>query len=135
MKILNKYKIQPTSDANKPKLNNINTDIKVDEEVETNLKIQLPQDHSTHKISEENILEELRNVNENYPLITSNINGQNMVIASAHIFFDNEHQTLRYNVIEPKLNEYMHGIVNRTCLLYTSPSPRDKRQSRMPSSA
>ena len=25
--------------------------------------------------------------------------------------------------------------VSRTCLLYTSPSPRDKRQSRMPSSA
>ena len=24
---------------------------------------------------------------------------------------------------------------DRTCLLYTSPSPRDKRQSRMPSSA
>ena len=24
---------------------------------------------------------------------------------------------------------------NRNCLLYTSPSPRDKRQSRMPSSA
>ena len=34
-----------------------------------------------------------------------------------------------------------HGIIldrsapHRTCLLYTSPSPRDKRQSRMPSSA
>ena len=26
-------------------------------------------------------------------------------------------------------------ISKRTCLLYTSPSPRDKRQSRMPSSA
>ena len=25
--------------------------------------------------------------------------------------------------------------LNRRCLLYTSPSPRDKRQSRMPSSA
>ena len=25
--------------------------------------------------------------------------------------------------------------INETCLLYTSPSPRDKRQSRMPSSA
>ena len=25
--------------------------------------------------------------------------------------------------------------VGRSCLLYTSPSPRDKRQSRMPSSA
>ena len=39
--------------------------------------------------------------------------------------------------------EYMHrGVATRTfargfnlCLLYTSPSPRDKRQSRMPSSA
>ena len=26
-------------------------------------------------------------------------------------------------------------IMPRSCLLYTSPSPRDKRQSRMPSSA
>ena len=37
----------------------------------------------------------------------------------------------------------VHGIIRRAslintyriCLLYTSPSPRDKRQSRMPSSA
>ena len=27
------------------------------------------------------------------------------------------------------------GVRINTCLLYTSPSPRDKRQSRMPSSA
>ena len=27
------------------------------------------------------------------------------------------------------------SVNNKTCLLYTSPSPRDKRQSRMPSSA
>ena len=27
------------------------------------------------------------------------------------------------------------NILSKTCLLYTSPSPRDKRQSRMPSSA
>ena len=26
-------------------------------------------------------------------------------------------------------------MINSACLLYTSPSPRDKRQSRMPSSA
>ena len=32
------------------------------------------------------------------------------------------------------LDKYFGGVVN-TCLLYTSPSPRDKRQSRMPSSA
>ena len=29
----------------------------------------------------------------------------------------------------------VHAGVHITCLLYTSPSPRDKRQSRMPSSA
>ena len=32
------------------------------------------------------------------------------------------------------LFDSMLGL-NTTCLLYTSPSPRDKRQSRMPSSA
>ena len=30
---------------------------------------------------------------------------------------------------------YFQGVQMPTCLLYTSPSPRDKRQSRMPSSA
>ena len=30
---------------------------------------------------------------------------------------------------------FIRSINNRPCLLYTSPSPRDKRQSRMPSSA
>ena len=30
---------------------------------------------------------------------------------------------------------YGAGGLNNICLLYTSPSPRDKRQSRMPSSA
>ena len=29
----------------------------------------------------------------------------------------------------------VHPVLKKTCLLYTSPSPRDKRQSRMPSSA
>ena len=35
-----------------------------------------------------------------------------------------------YGTITKRLNEQI-----RRCLLYTSPSPRDKRQSRMPSSA
>ena len=30
---------------------------------------------------------------------------------------------------------YVRGNLGYGCLLYTSPSPRDKRQSRMPSSA
>ena len=32
-------------------------------------------------------------------------------------------------------NRVVHANWQHTCLLYTSPSPRDKRQSRMPSSA
>ena len=31
--------------------------------------------------------------------------------------------------------EFPYADLANTCLLYTSPSPRDKRQSRMPSSA
>ena len=32
-------------------------------------------------------------------------------------------------------NAVLRGDIEFICLLYTSPSPRDKRQSRMPSSA
>ena len=42
------------------------------------------------------------------------------------------------NLDEDKLTELakcLFTLNNRRCLLYTSPSPRDKRQSRMPSSA
>ena len=31
--------------------------------------------------------------------------------------------------------ENVSEVVNNTCLLYTSPSPRDRQKSRMPSSA
>ena len=34
-----------------------------------------------------------------------------------------------------ELDIYLIRLVSHICLLYTSPSPRDKRQSRMPSSA
>ena len=58
--------------------------------------------------------------------------------------FEHSHTAVAENVLQ-QLNtlEGDHGgfAVDRlshclqTCLLYTSPSPRDKRQSRMPSSA
>ena len=43
---------------------------------------------------------------------------------------DSDHRAL-FNPREPEIGAAVHG----DCLLYTSPSPRDKRQSRMPSSA
>ena len=33
------------------------------------------------------------------------------------------------------LNSLTMNMVNKICLLYTSPSPRDRQKSRMPSSA
>ena len=35
----------------------------------------------------------------------------------------------------PEVMRYINGGTPSTCLLYTSPSPRDQRGSRMPSSA
>ena len=43
-------------------------------------------------------------------------------------------QTKYYKEVESKL-EMVEARFSIRCLLYTSPSPRDKRQSRMPSSA
>ena len=40
-----------------------------------------------------------------------------------------------HNTTRKKFSQRTNRIKTRTCLLYTSPSPRDKRQSRMPSSA
>ena len=37
--------------------------------------------------------------------------------------------------LKSKTNGIMEAIQNTTCLLYTSPSPRDRQKSRMPSSA
>ena len=43
--------------------------------------------------------------------------------------------TLLERAINLLINHGVEEITVNTCLLYTSPSPRDKRQSRMPSSA
>ena len=44
-------------------------------------------------------------------------------------------QVNKESATSPNRDEVITTIKNRNCLLYTSPSPRDKRQSRMPSSA
>ena len=43
--------------------------------------------------------------------------------------------TNNLTVIDSDIDQVMEGWRLKSCLLYTSPSPRDKRQSRMPSSA
>ena len=46
----------------------------------------------------------------------------------------NHHRAVRKNSYRDDSYRHFTGLTD-DCLLYTSPSPRDKRQSRMPSSA
>ena len=46
-----------------------------------------------------------------------------------------QERTKRKKQQEKQFQKYLTNLLNKNCLLYTSPSPRDKRQSRMPSSA
>ena len=44
--------------------------------------------------------------------------------------------SVKYKANDPAILESQRSLdLDKDCLLYTSPSPRDKRQSRMPSSA
>ena len=54
-----------------------------------------------------------------------------MILLSSFIEYDNHELNTEYNVYYAFDNLYN----NKSCLLYTSPSPRDGLLSRMPSSA
>ena len=57
----------------------------------------------------------------------------------AELFIPRGHYRLTRTLTLPRLAPDLRGesrpVLRMDCLLYTSPSPRDKRQSRMPSSA
>ena len=63
--------------------------------------------------------------------------GISMVSAGGTVYvMDGIYQNENYGNVDPSTNTNMDNQhVVTICLLYTSPSPRDKRQSRMPSSA
>ena len=56
---------------------------------------------------------------------------KNKIVEKFHKPFPCSVETLKY----AHSKEYILDIKNKTCLLYTSPSPRDLSTSRMPSSA
>ena len=63
--------------------------------------------------------------------ISDHLKVTNKKIGQQLQLFDGQGNSTFGNIIEKKKKTFLI----KTCLLYTSPSPRDKRQSRMPSSA
>ena len=57
----------------------------------------------------------------------------NVVVARAALRADTRVEEEALTTLDPI--DPGHKVATQACLLYTSPSPRDKRQSRMPSSA
>ena len=54
---------------------------------------------------------------------------------NAHIYKDESVGNFQYIEADLTIGKGPFKDTYKSCLLYTSPSPRDKRQSRMPSSA
>lgn len=90
------------------------SEIKIEEVVEKTLRIQIPQEHSAAKKSTENFAEEIRKVNESYPLVSIEHEGKQVHLAYATIAFDEEAQSLKYTMVEPVLDEYSQEVVTRT---------------------
>ena len=92
-----------------------------------------------------NLILEIENSLKNPPVELSQSNKENFLKIKTSGFIDFEKQIYLYNlddsgtpgfeVINPITIGDEDYLINRGCLLYTSPSPRDGLLSRMPSSA
>lgn len=68
--------------------------------------IEIPEINTSVKIEREETKEaSLDNVDINYPIIPANPKPGDRVFASAHIYWDKKYNELRYDIIEPPLNE------------------------------
>ena len=99
--------------------------------------LMLSHGHSLNDESFRTFLVEVEAIMNSRPLTTDGLSDPDniQILSPANLL------TMKSNVILPppgtfqKEDLYCRRRWRRICLLYTSPSPRDKRQSRMPSSA
>ena len=91
------------------------------------------------------LISEIENSLENIPIELSKADKKNYlrIKTSGKVDFNkqiylynlNENGNPGFEVINPIVIDNENFLINRGCLLYTSPSPRDPHLSRMPSSA
>ena len=72
---------------------------------------------------------------EKYFVHQKNVFNKSRLRSDTRVKFKVETSDKGLVAIDVKLEKVVEESTPLTCLLYTSPSPRDKRQSRMPSSA
>ena len=89
--------------------------------------ILVVEDSPTVRRNTVNVLEEA-----GYRVVTANDGEEAIAAAEAH-----QPDAVVLDIILPKKNGYQvcRQLKQNPCLLYTSPSPRDRQKSRMPSSA
>ena len=83
------------------------------------------KDHLKTNLKEKNLLEQLTNIGLEVESVES-LSSDNQLFKVAKIIKTEKH---------PNADRLKVCDVNIGCLLYTSPSPRDRQKSRMPSSA
>eukprot|EP01017_Pseudomicrothorax_dubius_P029003 TRINITY_DN3493_c0_g1_i13.p1 TRINITY_DN3493_c0_g1~~TRINITY_DN3493_c0_g1_i13.p1 ORF type:complete len:397 (+),score=127.10 TRINITY_DN3493_c0_g1_i13:70-1260(+) len=94
----------------------------------------LQQGYQTKNEAVNEMREKFKKINEQFESIQAKIDeyGSNATDSSPIVKIKEAIKNLRAEIAAIDLRS---GIVNHTCLLYTSPSPRDRQKSRMPSSA
>ena len=100
-------------------------------QIKKNIEVNISRNLNKTKINESRLFSGYWAItNRNYIYLSENEKTDFLVDFFTVNGLDNK-KVSNYNI---KNFDISHNTYN-TCLLYTSPSPRDKRQSRMPSSA
>ena len=110
----------------------------MEENLDINYKVNNEKSDNTNKLNSEEIKEPTSERDPN--TVINNDNSQSKLVSKVNI--KNEIDTTVKPVAKPKkelpiekkpFQEFIN--IHLICLLYTSPSPRDRTRSRMPSSA
>ena len=81
------------------------------------------------------VLNTAMNTGKLEPYLEAALNGKESPVLSEPGLLDNSLDTLLNRVSQNAKSSSSGKVKPETCLLYTSPSPRDRTRSRMPSSA
>ncbi len=83
-------------------------------DVDDTSKIPIPKEYTKPLGSKEDVLAHIRSVHEVYPLITTTWKGKAFTVASARIYFNPLSNQLVYEVNEPRVDDRLRSMINKT---------------------